>query len=140
MNILSNKRFITSSLLLYAALIFLLSHMTFQDSGSGFVINDKVLHFTEYALLGYLLMRYFFINKEKEPGSAAFLSLAAGSLYAASDEIHQGFVGYFSSGIFGGVRNPDALDFIADITGVAAAAVLYIIINRFKIPKTKMQE
>ena len=114
--------------------------MTFEDSGSGFRINDKIIHFSEYAVLGYLLMKYFRINREKDINRSALLSFFSGSLYAASDEIHQGFVGYFSSGIFGGVRNPDLFDFFADVSGVAAVCVLYIIINRYSTLKINMQE
>jgi hypothetical protein len=48
--------------------------MTFEDSGSGFRINDKIIHFSEYAVLGYLLMKYFRINREKDINRSALLS------------------------------------------------------------------
>lgn len=59
-------------------------------------------------------------------------TVLAGSLYAVSDEIHQGFVGYFSSGIFGGVRDPDILDVVADITGIIVSVAVYIFVNKLK--------
>jgi len=123
------------------ALIFIGSQMSFEDSGTGFIkINDKVIHFTEYAVLGYLLIKYFNINHGKNMNRSASLSLLSGSLYAASDEIHQGFVGFFDTGTFGGVRNPDFYDLFADLSGITAIALILIFVNKNKSLKINPQE
>ena len=135
-----NKIFIRLSLLIYIVLIFTLSSMSFKDTGSGFMLNDKIIHFTEYAVLGYLLMKYFSLNRRKDMSRAALLSLLFGTFYALSDEIHQGFVGYFESGIFGGVRDPDPLDFAADVTGIFFMILIFILKRKNLIYKTNLQE
>lgn len=135
-----NRILIRLSLLIYIALIFILSSMSFKDTGSGFMLNDKIIHFIEYAGLGYLLMKYFSINRGKDLKLSALLSLIFGSIYALSDEIHQGFVGYFDTGIFGGVRDPDPFDFAADVTGISFMVLIFILKRRNIIFKTNLQE
>jgi len=120
--------------------MFILSHLPLKDSGKGFGINDKIIHFTEYAVFGYLLIRFFNLVKGRDINRSAFLSLIAGSLFAVSDEIHQGFVGYFDSGIFGGIRNPDPFDFAADAVGISIICIISIILNKNSSIKTKLQE
>jgi len=115
--------------------------MTFKDTGSGFIqLNDKLIHFTEYALFGYFLFKFFNVNRSKDVFRSSYLSIITGACYALSDEIHQGFVGYFDSGIFGGIRNPDFFDFAADLAGVTAAALIFMIIDKNSNLKTNLQE
>ena len=71
--------------------------------------SDKVLHFAAYAGLGGLLAY---------GGAPAALGplplIAIGSLYGASDEIHQSFVPG---------RTPDPLDWVADTLGAIAGVL-----------------
>ena len=69
--------------------------------------SDKVLHFAAYAGLGGLLAY----------GGArmgALPLIAIGSLYGASDEVHQGFVPG---------RTPDLMDWVADTLGAIAGVL-----------------
>lgn len=117
----------TVSLILYCLLIIIVSHLPINDSGSELmVLNDKIVHTLEYFILGILSFRYFHIARNKKRTSSYFLTLSFGALFALSDEIHQGFVGYMGSGLFGSVRNPEIFDFLADVTGIAlSVTVLY---------------
>jgi len=71
--------------------------------------SDKVLHFAAYAGLGGLLAY---------GGAPAALGplplIAIGSMYGASDEVHQSFVPG---------RTPDLLDWVADTLGVIAVVL-----------------
>ena len=69
----------------WAALIFTLSSIPHLGTGLGTwdLILRKCAHTTEYAVLAFLLARAF--GREAP-------ALAAGVLYAISDEVHQAFV------------------------------------------------
>ena len=69
----------------WAALIFALSSIPSLGTGLGTwdLILRKCAHMTEYAILAFLLARA--MGREAP-------ALAAGVLYAMSDEVHQGFV------------------------------------------------
>jgi VanZ family protein len=71
--------------LLWAGLIFGLSAVPDLGTGLGTwdLVLRKIAHFCEYAVLGLLLLRA--TGRET-------VALAAGVLYAASDEVHQHFV------------------------------------------------
>jgi len=87
----------------WAAVIFTLSSIPSLSIGLGFwdTLLRKGAHLTEYAILGALLVRAF--------GRAA-PALAAGILYAATDELHQHFVRG---------RHAALLDLLLDAIGVA---------------------
>ena len=79
---------------------------------------DKISHFLEYCLLGWLLIRA--LRKENPAKNLLILKcLAAGIaiLYGASDEFHQSFV-------FG--RSACVSDWIADSAGGAAGSFLWL--------------
>jgi VanZ family protein len=88
---------------LWAALIFTLSSIPSLSTGLGGwdTVLRKGAHLTEYAILGALLLRAL---------GRAVPAVAAGALYAASDELHQHFV----SG-----RHASPLDVLLDTAGVA---------------------
>jgi len=100
--------------LLLMAVIFYFSAQPNLDSGLGTIdtVGRKLVHFGEYALLCALWWRAF------APGlggrRAALVAFAISSLYAASDEFHQGFVE---------TRNGSPLDWAIDTAGAAAAAL-----------------
>ena len=70
---------------LWAGVIFALSSIPSLSSGLGTwdLVLRKLAHATEYALLGFLLMRALL---REAP------ALALGVAYAISDEVHQAFV------------------------------------------------
>ncbi|GEM_PF-1166371 len=132
LKILRGKVPVTISLLLYCTVIITVSHLPLNDSGSGLMIlNDKVMHTLEYFILGILSFRYFYIARNKKTIPSYFLTFAFGTLFALSDEIHQGFVGYLDSGLFGSVRNPDIFDFMADVSGIALSVVIFYLYRNF---------
>ena len=71
--------------ILWAGVIFALSSVPSLNSGLGTwdEVLRKLAHVTEYAILGFLLLRA--IGRE-------WPALLVGVLYAASDELHQHFV------------------------------------------------
>jgi len=96
-------------ILAWAALIFAFSAV--PDLGTGLGGWDlalrKLAHVTEYAVLGALLVR---------ATGRGWLAFALGTLYAASDEIHQTFVP-------GRMGSP--VDVAIDAIGVACGVVLW---------------
>src|SRR5215210_7280419 len=70
---------------LWAAVIFALSSIPSLSSGLGTwdLVLRKLAHSMEYAVLAFLLVRALLSEAP---------ALAAGLLYAASDELHQAFV------------------------------------------------
>ena len=80
---------------------------------------DKVLHFAEYGVLGYLLTRAFFYQNNYSfiRKYALILSVIIGIVFAGFDEMHQKFIpGRFDS----------IWDFFADISGIILVQFLYV--------------
>jgi VanZ family protein len=111
--------------ILYALLIFTLSSLRNLNAPNlGFDFGDKVYHLLEYCVFGFLLMR----SGQDFQGSVKYplflLVFLAGTLYAASDEIHQ----YFVPG-----RECDVWDFTADVIGILLGQAVYrMILARFR--------
>ena len=83
----------------------------------GFVVR-KLAHFSEYALLGFSLMLHIAQIQKKTMVRLPWLwAWGVGTLYAASDEFHQGFVAD---------RGPSVRDVMIDSTGVIAGALLLL--------------
>jgi hypothetical protein len=93
----------------WAAFIFTLSSIPHLGTGFGFwdTVLRKGAHLSEFAVLGALLLRAL-------PREAP--ALIAGILYAASDELHQHFVGG---------RHASPLDVLLDSAGVALGVYLF---------------
>jgi VanZ family protein len=94
----------------YCLIIFIQSAFPSPDVFPHLPHLDKLLHATGYALLGALFYRALrqsdrFINR---PGWLLAISVAAATLYGASDEWHQSFVA---------ARQADILDLLADFIG-----------------------
>jgi VanZ family protein len=93
---------------LWAGLIFALSSV--PDLGTGLGIWDLVLrklaHIAEYVILGALVYRAV----RMEPAA-----IALASFYAATDEVHQAFVGG---------REGSPVDWAVDTVGVVAGVLL----------------
>jgi len=92
----------------WAGVIFLLSSIPDLGTGLGTwdLVGRKIGHALEFALLGALLFRAL---------RAAPVAVALGSLYAATDEVHQSFVE-------GRVGSP--LDWTIDTAGVVAGVAV----------------
>ncbi len=85
----------------------------------GLVVR-KMGHFLEYALLGFSLMLHIQQIKKRTAVPQAWLwSWVIGTLYAASDEFHQGFVAG---------RGPSVTDVMLDSCGVIAGTALLLLI------------
>ena len=92
----------------WAAVIFALSSVPSLSTGLGFwdTVLRKGAHLTEYAILGALLLRA--LGRDAP-------ALAAGILYAASDELHQHFVRG---------RHAAPVDVLIDAVGVGVGILL----------------
>lgn len=85
----------------------------------GLVVR-KMGHFLEYALLGLTLMLHIRqVGKRITVPQPWLWSWAVGTLYAASDEFHQGFVAG---------RGPSVTDVMLDSFGVIAGTALLLLI------------
>lgn len=97
---------------LYAGLIFFGSSISIPPEAISSLlkdISDKVLHLSEYALLGALLYRACRHGSGAWMAQHALLGAVVGSaLYGMSDETHQLFVPF---------READVLDVVADTVG-----------------------
>ncbi len=93
----------------WAAVIFAFSSVADLGTGLGTwdLVLRKLAHLAEFAILGALLYRAL---------GRIGLAVAIGSLYAATDELHQAFVD-------GRVASP--LDWGIDTAGVLAGVLLY---------------
>ena len=81
----------------------------------GLVIR-KLAHFSEYALLGVTLMLHVAQIRKRTMVRLPWLwAWGIGTLYAASDEFHQGFVAD---------RGPSVVDVMIDSSGVIAGVLL----------------
>src|SRR5262245_40255909 len=75
-------------LIIYCGIIFYFSHQPFDPENKLFQINDKVAHFCEYGLLGFLVANALNQLKKLTWERAWLFTL----LFALSDEFHQSFI------------------------------------------------
>ena len=96
--------------IIYAAAIFIASSISEPLKGVElFPYSDKLLHFLEYAIFGFLMIRA--LSSSKPGKSLLFLRVAAVVivvLYGFTDEVHQYFVPQ---------RDMDILDLLSDGLG-----------------------
>lgn len=82
------------------------------------LIVRKLAHFSEYALLGFSLMLHIAQLQKKIAVRLPWLwAWGIGTIYAASDEFHQGFVAG---------RGPSVRDVMIDSAGVIAGTMLLL--------------
>jgi len=117
-----SRRFFLLLTCLWAGLIFYLSHQPGVLMQPLFILQDKLMHFTAYAILGFLGMGSVrTMAHGYRPEQAWMICLLVG-LYGISDEFHQ----YFIPG-----RMADALDVAADIAGgVLGTWLMYALARR----------
>jgi len=102
----------------YCLLIFVLSSISRGVHFPSPFGVDKVVHFVEYGVLGFLLARL--IANARSTFSRRFLIglvVIAATLYGISDEVHQAFVPG---------RNASPWDLLADGIGALIGALLYV--------------
>ena len=113
--------------ILYALLIFAVSNISNLSITKLLKWQDKVLHFLEYGLFAFFLLRALANSVTRFWKKNSYrLTLALGVLYALSDELHQNFV-------LG--RTVEFYDFLADVSGVVFALVCIKIYWMKKKPK-----
>ena len=109
--------------LAYAVLIFIVSSITtFPDSTPSFFGFDKLVHFCEYYLFGFLGYRW--VSAMETPflkSRAIWITIILGTLYGLSDEWHQAFVPG---------REASLWDALFDSLGVLTAAGTYRMLTK----------
>ncbi len=102
--------------IVWAVLILAVSSIPgLSTPGLGFPMADKIVHFAEYFILGYLTARAI-SSFNKEPLKIFWMSSAITSGYGILDELHQLLIPG---------RTAEGLDMIADILGSILAAALF---------------
>jgi VanZ family protein len=101
--------------LAYAALIFFLSSLSkFPEEVPSFFGFDKMVHFVEYFVLGFLLYRWFAtVDQFSGKSRVLIATMVVGIIYAFTDEWHQAFVPG---------RDSSFWDVLFDSSGVFAAS------------------
>jgi VanZ family protein len=110
---------------LWMGIIFYSSSISGEDIPKFGIPNiDKLFHFIEYFVLGFLLVRAFFHSLSKPNYKYIFIAaVLIASLYGASDEFHQRFVS---------ARTCDIFDLLSDIIGSSLGAALSLYKEKVK--------
>ena len=106
--------------LAYVGLIFTLSSIPNLAPPTAMTNADKLAHFTEYGILGWLLVRALGTRFRRRLVPAVLGAVLLGAGIAAADEMYQGTVG----------RHRDARDWAADVTGILVATLVWLWIQR----------
>lgn len=106
--------------LAYVGLIFALSSIPNLAPPTTMTNADKLAHFTEYGILGWLLVRALGHRFRTRLVPAVLGSVLIGAGIAAADEMYQGTVG----------RHRDPRDWAADATGILVATLIWLLIQR----------
>jgi len=118
MALLRRQKLTIISLLVYWPGIFILAHIPIPRLVYKAQVSDKGLHFFAYLILAFLL--WFAISPNKKVSwrkATVWWVLFAVVWYGVFDEWLQGYVG----------RNPDVMDFFADLAGALIGLVLLTI-------------
>jgi len=107
--------------ILYAILIFILSSLS--KPPIPLEIESNLLHYPEYAVLSFLLLRAFHFGKKENVSIKNILfSFLISIFFGLSDEFHQAFVP---------ARVPELNDLIRDSIGTLAGLIVFILFNYF---------
>jgi VanZ family protein len=105
--------------ILYAVLIFFLSSLS--KPPIPFEIESNILHYPEYAVLSFLLLRAFHYGKKENVSiKNALFSFFISIFFGLTDEFHQAFVP---------ARVPEVNDLLRDSAGTLAGIVIFILFN-----------
>ena len=89
----------------------------------GLEFTDKIAHFLAYFCYGLCITAFYSVNFHNWTKNSIILGVIIfGSVFAASDEIHQ----YFVPG-----RDCDFFDWLADFCGIVASLLLLKFIRNF---------
>jgi VanZ family protein len=106
----------------WAALIYYLSDQSRLDIPSIFTLQDKLLHLSAYAVLGFLALGTQQTGASGYRVSDYWKIAALTALYGVLDEFHQSFVPG---------RDADIFDVLADTSGgLLGAGVLFLIVRK----------
>ncbi len=118
--------------IVYAATIYYISGQTLQDPRwvpfLPFWKYDKVIHFTEFGILGLLLARALKVTFMTHTKSVFFVTLVIIAIYASIDEWHQSFVPNRVSSVG---------DVFADVFGAAVFSLFYFFLRERAFAKEK---
>ena len=119
--ILGRKKMKWALVAAYAMIIFILSSLTSPSPVPipDIFMADKLIHFVEYAILGFLLFAALYEGMAVK--KAVFFSVVMATIYGATDEFHQHFVAE---------RHADIFDFFADSMGGVAGASTGALLKR----------
>ncbi len=111
---------------LYAGLIFSLSSYSFAAPPLVLPqLSDKILHFIEYAIFGFILARsYFYAQTAHYKKYFILFALFTGLLCGFLDEIYQSFVP---------LRTFENSDLLSDAVGVLAGVLIYGFLSAYII-------
>lgn len=105
--------------LIYVAIIFGLSSQSHLAPPPGYAKLDKLLHMIEYGGLGFLLSRALrATGRVRVALRVALLVVLIGAVVGAGDEVFQSFVPG---------RDSNVADWIADLTGLLFAQLIYLL-------------
>lgn len=110
--------------LIWMGIIFYSSSLVMEESKIDIPNIDKLFHFIEYFILGYLCTRALTYTSPNPSYLHIFIAaVVISTMYGASDEFHQLFVP---------TRSCDAIDLLSDFIGSAAGAGLSVYKERIK--------
>jgi VanZ family protein len=115
---------------IYAGIILYLSSLSASKIQSIKIIPDYILHFAEYGIFMWLIMR-FVKNTYRIGIWSCLLGFTIVAIFAVIDEIYQLYV----PGRMSSVR-----DVVADTVGALVAMGIYIYVDRFKIMDTDLND
>jgi hypothetical protein len=121
MAFLTQQKITRITLYLYWPAFFIVAHVPIPESVQKAGVSDKSLHFLAYLMLVFLLwFAVSGVQKIDWRGLRPWLVLLVLISYGIIDELLQGLVPG---------RSPDAVDFVADVTGVAAGMILFTVLS-----------
>ncbi|MCK4537211.1 MAG: VanZ family protein [Candidatus Krumholzibacteria bacterium] len=93
--------------------------------------TDKVVHFSEYAILAVLFFRGLSYGNRRFRWTLLFATIATGAALGGLDELYQSYIPGRDSSFF---------DFLADIAGITAGSLFAILKNMKMIRKDRLEE
>ena len=115
--------------ILYYALIFLLSSISFKGEVSVPFL-DKGVHLVEFGLLGFFLSLGYFLTLKSSFRIKSSFTIASGILLGCLDEIHQYFVPN---------RSFEVMDMVADSIGILIGLLAFYYFSRTNRGKALIQ-
>ena len=116
-------------LLIYVGLIFLMSSLSRRPHSILDFVPDKLLHFTEYALLAALTARALYSLQKPEAWWVVLLiTFVAVAILGTLDELYQSAIPR---------RSPELLDWVADVSGGLLGGICYLLFKRWLVRRAE---